>query len=223
MLSAVGVTIAVCLGMWSSEVGSGMPMTLAFSWHPVLMTLGYVTLMTLGRWAYLAEPSELLGTVDLQGRRNLHRACMALASAAVLAGYVAIFMAHWPSGKFFGYNFVEGTWSEWRCVLHVHVGYSLVVLAAAQVVMGFLKLNTLRTGGPRIFPFHGLVGKGVIILGTAEVLLATWFWAWAPQMKAAVSALAVTSCILGAFAPRSPGESPADQDGDEAELLSDSQ
>ncbi|CAK0887779.1 unnamed protein product [Prorocentrum cordatum] len=201
-MCAVGVTITVCLGMWSSKMGTGLAMTVPFSWHPVLMTLGYASLMTLGRWAYLADPSEKLGTADLQGRRIVHRACMTLACMAALSGYAAIFYAHWPSRQYFGYGFVKGQWSEWRRVAHVYIGYTLLVLVAAQAHMGFQKYRTLQNGGPRIFTFHGYLGKGILVLSTAEILLATWFWAWGARMKAAVAVLAVACGLFGACAPR---------------------
>mmetsp|Transcript_85625 Transcript_85625/g.232094 ORF Transcript_85625/g.232094 Transcript_85625/m.232094 type:complete len:240 (-) Transcript_85625:34-753(-) len=211
-LCAISVTIAVCLGMWSSDVGSGMAMTAAFSWHPVLMTLGYASLMTLGRWAYLADPNEKLGIVDLQDRRIVHRVCMILASTAALAGYVAIFVAHWPSGQYFGYGFVKGQWSEWRRVVHVYIGYTLLVLVAMQAYMGLQKLSTLRSGGPRIFTFHGSLGKGIMALSTVEILLAVWFWAWGTGMKVVVALLAVTCGLCGALAPRGLlGEATTDQ------------
>lgn len=202
VVCAVGVTTAVCLGMWSSKVGTGLAMTVPFSWHPVLMTLGYSCLMTLGRWAYLADPSEKLGIVDLQDRRNVHRVCMTLASAAAIAGYAAVFYAHWPSRQYFGYGFVKGQWSEWRRVAHVYIGYTLLVLVAAQAYMGLQKHKTLRSGGPRIFTFHGSLGKGIIALSTAEVLLATWFWAWGTRMKAVVAVLVVACGVFGAYVPR---------------------
>mmetsp|Transcript_74382 Transcript_74382/g.197469 ORF Transcript_74382/g.197469 Transcript_74382/m.197469 type:complete len:97 (+) Transcript_74382:2-292(+) len=68
--------------------------------------------------------------------------------------------------------------------------------------MGFQKYRTLQNGGPRIFQFHGYLGKGIIALSTVEILLATWFWAWGARLKVVVAVLTVACGLFGACVPR---------------------
>ena len=63
---------------------SGMALSSTFTWHPILMSIGFPCLMMLGRWAYV---SDEIG--DKETQRSVHRGLMMLATLIAIAGYVA--------------------------------------------------------------------------------------------------------------------------------------
>eukprot|EP00929_Paragymnodinium_shiwhaense_P074888 TRINITY_DN38305_c0_g1_i1.p1 TRINITY_DN38305_c0_g1~~TRINITY_DN38305_c0_g1_i1.p1 ORF type:complete len:239 (+),score=15.15 TRINITY_DN38305_c0_g1_i1:86-802(+) len=203
-LLAVGCTtgcvLMVAIGIWCGVQGGSIPLSVPFGWHPVLMCAGFSCWMPLGRWIYVTDAlgGDKLAdaAADKERRRPFHRALMTGAAAAVIGGYVAIFYAHLPKQVFFGYDFKQGQWNEdLSRLLHVYLGYLLVVLVLAQACMGLLKAYTLQHRGVRRFAFHGSLGKLIIQLGAFNILVATWFWKWSLAFKLAFGLL-VTGTAL---------------------------
>lgn len=192
---AIALPILVAVGMFG-KVGSAMPPTSWFAWHPVLMTLAFPTLMTMGRWSYTTAID-----LSLAWRRQMHRALMLLAVIAAVMGYVSIAKAHAPKGQWFGYNFPTDTWSESKRVAHTWIGYLLLVAMLAQAVMGMAKLRFLGQG-ERIFTFHGMLGKVILALTCVEMCLAIRFWEWDVKLKAPMFALTIVLAVYGVFMPR---------------------
>ena len=92
-----------------------------YSWHPILMTVAFPGLMTLGRWSYKTEPSW---GMEKSTQRTVHGLFMGLATIVALVGYLCIFMAHLPKKQFFGYNFADGKWEpETKRVVHSILGW----------------------------------------------------------------------------------------------------
>mmetsp|Transcript_126695 Transcript_126695/g.253193 ORF Transcript_126695/g.253193 Transcript_126695/m.253193 type:complete len:226 (+) Transcript_126695:60-737(+) len=173
VVACSGVTVLlVAAGMWLPAAGGTVPLTKAFGWHPVLMALAFPGFMTTGRWVYMAEN---LGS-KLE-RRSVHRATMLLAVAAMLMGYICIFLAHWPTRQFFGYDFRNGKWKPLLRVIHVWLGYPAMVLVLSQMVMGLRKAEALKHGR-RLFTFHGKLGKAIVLFGALTMVPAICFWPW---------------------------------------------
>mmetsp|Transcript_100548 Transcript_100548/g.215489 ORF Transcript_100548/g.215489 Transcript_100548/m.215489 type:complete len:228 (-) Transcript_100548:185-868(-) len=192
---AIALPVLVGVGMWG-EVGSKFPAKLWFPWHPFLMTLAFPALMTMGRWSYVTAID-----FSLSIRRQLHRGLMLLAVIAAIIGYVGIAKAHAPKAQFFGYNFIDHTWSVRTRVAHTWIGYLLLVAMLAQAIMGMAKLHVIGQG-QRIFTFHGMLGKVILALTCVEMCLAIRFWEWSVSLKAPMYALTVVLAILGVFMPR---------------------
>lgn len=185
------------VGMWAPVKGGSLPIHLAFGWHPVLMTMAFPCLMVLGRMAYLADDLLGLPRSDKPARRLVHRACMVSAALVMLGGYLCIFIAHWPTRQFLGYDFKQHTWKPISRVLHVYLGYLSIGLVLAQVFMGLRKAEALRLGR-RTLTFHGTLGKAIIVLGSAAVLAAVRFWAWSYAVKGLFVLLCLACVFFGA-------------------------
>eukprot|EP00928_Gymnodinium_smaydae_P083004 TRINITY_DN66279_c0_g1_i1.p1 TRINITY_DN66279_c0_g1~~TRINITY_DN66279_c0_g1_i1.p1 ORF type:complete len:228 (-),score=54.09 TRINITY_DN66279_c0_g1_i1:88-771(-) len=192
--ACVGVSVVMAVGIFGQVEGGSLKTNDWFGWHPVLMTIAIPSLMTLGRYAYVAE-----GALEMtkSQRRSAHRGVMTAATLVVIAGYVAIFMSHLKFNKFFGYDFEKKEWAEWRRTAHAWLGYAVLLLSLAQASMGMMKKHTLETTGERRFTFHGSLGKWIMGLGCLNVLLAAWFWKWSAGLKAAV---VLATCVCAAVA-----------------------
>lgn len=209
-LVALGSVVLTAIAMFAPVAGGGMDPKVWFGWHPVLMTLAFPCLMTLGRWSYLTNDDR-----PLTSQRALHGILMGLASLAMLLGYLAIFQAHLPQSKFFGYDFKAGAWSpDYKRIVHVYLGYALIFAVLAQALMGARKLQILGTG-QRVLTFHGNLGKGIVLLGLVNILIAIRFWAWSPVMKASLYALTIAAGVFAVVWPRPPKPN----DGEDANLL----
>lgn len=171
-----------------------------FGWHPVLMTLSFGLLMPLGRLPHLVEPA-LFGFKTTEARRTAHNILMGLAVVAMLLGYLAIFKAHLPTKHFFGYSFETKAWSSRSRVIHAWLGYAVILLALAQGTMGQWKQLCLRAG-TRIFPFHGTLGKVVMVLGVVNTMIAISFWMWNRPMQATLFVATGATLLLSALLPK---------------------
>uniref|UniRef100_A0A7S1RRX4 Cytochrome b561 domain-containing protein n=1 Tax=Alexandrium catenella TaxID=2925 RepID=A0A7S1RRX4_ALECA len=194
---SLSCVVLTAVAMFAPLMGGGMDPKVWFGWHPVLMTLAFPCLMTLGRWSYLTGDSR-----PLTSQRALHGILMGLGSLAMLLGYLAIFEAHLPQSKFFAYDFKAGAWSpDWKRVVHVYLGYALIVAVLAQAFMGARKLQVLGTG-QRVLTFHGSLGKAVILLACFNIIIAIRFWGWSTPMKVCLYALTIAAGVFGALWPR---------------------
>ena len=191
----IAIVSCACYGMFGDIDGGRMPTNDWFGYHPVFTVLGIPGFMTMGRWAYFLEGD----TMDKSDKRMIHRACMTCGLIFGILGYVCIFMTQWGTGNLFGYNFESHEWLEWKWVAHVALGYSCLILALAQTVMGFLKLEALKVGERR-FTFHGTLGKAIMVFGSCAVLVATYLWDWSSRYKAIMMVLA-GSTALAAIVP----------------------
>eukprot|EP00929_Paragymnodinium_shiwhaense_P100664 TRINITY_DN63174_c0_g1_i3.p1 TRINITY_DN63174_c0_g1~~TRINITY_DN63174_c0_g1_i3.p1 ORF type:complete len:230 (+),score=28.30 TRINITY_DN63174_c0_g1_i3:117-806(+) len=209
--SASGALFLSAYGIWGDVQGGNIPTKVWFGWHPVLTTLAFPGLMLLGRWSYISDSvpgTDGLSAADgkKQARRPLHRFVMSLAAIVALLGYLAIFMAHLPKGQFLGYDFKTGAFKPWRKLVHIYLGYTVLLAMVAQAVMGFLKLQALDSSGAKSFTFHGQLGKSIIFLGSANIAIAASFWMWSAAYAWSVAAVALLCGSLGAFWPSpSPG------------------
>lgn len=209
-LGVVALCVAVAVVCWQaiwSERYMGLPMNTWFGWHPVLMIISYPCLMVLGRYAYAVEPS--FGLETKESRRMMHLVLMVLATAAALGGYVAIYKAHVPMKKFGGYHFDTKTWDDWEWLLHVWLGYSIILLSVLQAIMGALKAYRLLDER-KSFAFHGNLGKVIIVGGCLNAAIGTHHWSWGPHIKSVLYVLILACGVFGSiypsFAARSSGE-----------------
>lgn len=192
-VAVIAVVGLATYGMFGDIQGGGKPFDDWFGYHVSFMVLGVQGLMTLGRWSYALEGESL----TKETRRNMHRAFMVTGVLAMGVGYLSIYKAHAPKNQFFGYDFVNGEWKEWKRLVHVYLGYSCIVLSVVQAVMGMMKLRAAQDSGEKIFGFHGFLGKAILLLAMMTVLMATWLWTWSVAYK---RCMVIVSCILGAAA-----------------------
>ncbi|CAE7342085.1 PGLP2, partial [Symbiodinium sp. KB8] len=204
MLAAFAVPVAVTYGMLGSGPGGSATLSTSFTWHPILMSSAFPCLMVLGRWVYVTDS---LG--DKQQQRPAHRGVMMLSTLVAIGGYIAIFMAHIKTPSFFGYNFAKHTWAVPSRIVHDFLGYSVLLLMLFQATVGLMKYWKLQAG-QKSFPFHGSLGKLIILLGSGNILTACIFWSWSMAFKALLAGLALSAALCGAFwpAPERPEAAP---------------
>lgn len=197
--AADGAMLAACVagfalvvvGIFSSSPGSGISPNGWFPWHPTMMSLAFLLLMPVARWAYVADP--MLGTK--QQRRTIHAVLMGLGVVAAATGYLAIFLSNLPARKFLGYDFANNTWDGWRQVAHAWCGYLTLLLVLTQAVLGPVKLWFLQSDGGRIFRFHGLLGEATLLLSTVVLILAISFFGWHFALQALVGLFVVLVAV----------------------------
>jgi len=219
VLLAFATFVLTAMGIWTHLQGGGIPISKWFGWHPVLMSAAFPFMMTIGRWSYVG-----FNLKDKGARRQLHRFAMSLSAVATCFGYLAIFMAHLPMRKFFGYDFNKSQWNpDWQRTVHSLFGYFVLFAVLCQAAMGMLKMSAVRKRGIRKFTFHGKLGKIIIWSGAANILLALLFWGWSAGMKTFMSALVVLTACFGTAWPKQEEEKDEEEeqskDGEEKECL----
>lgn len=193
----LGIVMVTGIGMWGPVAGGAMPPAVWFGWHPPLMASATMCLMVLGRWAYATESP--LGTKA--DRRRVHRAFMILSVIAMVIGYVAIFKAHLPARKFFGYYHLTQEWATWQRVVHIYLGYATILLTISQAVMGLAKYEYLKEG-EKVFTFHGTLGKAIITMAGAAVVMGTWAQPWDSGVSVLMGALTAGCVTFGTIWPK---------------------
>ena len=178
-----------------------------FSWHPILMALAFLLLMTWGALSYRTDTGDVvphlaqvlgLGT-DKQPRRILHGVLMASAFVFAVLGYVFIFVAHVRINESqIGLN------TTWDRALHVWLGYVLLTWLCLQVAAGILKVipaGEQPEWAVAVLKLHGTSGKYLLGLAYVNIMLGFWLkmnfavegWQW--PLKVALTAL--TAGLLG--------------------------
>jgi len=195
----------VIIGMFGQVEGGGFDSRGAwFPWHPVYMALSYPCCMGLGRLAYVARMRASINV-----RRALHACFMGCGVVAAALGYYAIFAAHWPGGKFFGYNFQQHEWKSGdgslARILHSWLGYAVLGASFVQGCSGPLKIKAIAAG-QRAHTWHGKLGKYIILGAMANLLLAVYFWPWSLRMKFLLCCLFTAAGLLAAMLPRHSGQ-----------------
>uniref|UniRef100_A0A7S1MSZ8 Cytochrome b561 domain-containing protein n=1 Tax=Alexandrium catenella TaxID=2925 RepID=A0A7S1MSZ8_ALECA len=208
LANAITVVVLVIVGLFTAAPGGGQNAKHWFPWHPVLMTIAFPALMSLGRFTFLTNEVRSMET-----RRKDHRLIMVVATVAMLFGYLCIFMAHLPKRRFFGYDFNTRQWGDYRRVAHAWLGYLLIFMVLAQSCTGIRKLSFLQAG-KRILVSHGNFGKTIIVLAGFNMLLAIRFWGWRNDYKVGMYIVTVLSVCFGVIWPR-----PETKDGEDDKLL----
>mmetsp|Transcript_31727 Transcript_31727/g.73635 ORF Transcript_31727/g.73635 Transcript_31727/m.73635 type:complete len:227 (-) Transcript_31727:166-846(-) len=194
-VAGLGSVVLTAIGMFGPVVGGNMDPKVWFAWHPIFMSLAFPCLMTYGKWVYVVNDDR-----PLSARRTLHGVCMSTASLAMLIGYLCIFMAHLPQEKFFGYDFKNGKWAEYRRVVHVYLGYLLICAVLVQALVGARKLQLLGKG-QRTLTFHGKLGKVIMVLAGLNIIIAVRFWAWKSSMKVPLYIFVIASTVFATVWP----------------------
>ena len=138
-----------------------LPAKLAFTWHPVLMTLAFIVFMPQGMNHYWAGT---LLEVDRAASRKKHAMYQIIAVLLAIGGWVAIFVAHSGASH-------TGSGASTVKQIHVWLGY-LVLLGV--VFQGFIGMMKLRK---KFAKWHGVVGPAIWFLGAVNVFLGACFWA----------------------------------------------
>ena len=159
-----------------------------FTWHPILMTVGFAGFMNEGLLQYY------LGDLDQKKRsesRIGHGMFQILCCACVLGGYIAIFRAHEKGQK-------SQFWSPgtpFIKVVHVCIGYVAVLMVLLQFVIGLIKLWAKLRRDESMYKWHGYSGITVYFLGMFNILLGCIFW----DSKTWVDGWSKTFAILCVF------------------------
>lgn len=202
---AVGSCVAIVV-LVATNIFANMSPKMWFSWHPVLMTLAFPCMMTLGRWSYKADPSW--GAEEKKTRRTAHGIIMGSATIIAVVGYLCIFMAHLAKKSFFGYDFGSGHWNpDHLRVAHSILGYIVIFAMIFQACVGVAKITKLNTDGIKTMQFHGFLGKVVMVGGAVNMLLAMLFWAFSGMLKLVLIALLSCTFFFAVIAPGSGAES----------------
>lgn len=192
----LGSTAAIAVAAFVPGIGAGMPLNSVFAWHTVMMTLGFAVFMSLGRRAYQMElPENVYADTSKQGRRMLHVCLMVTATMCVILGYAGIFIAHYPSKQFFGYDFTKAEWKPIMRILHVYLGYSAIALVIFQVLIGALKIKALQEGLAK-FKFHGQVGPIAHVIGLCAICAGAYIMPWNPALRVAAGASVMGIAVL---------------------------
>mmetsp|Transcript_99985 Transcript_99985/g.158258 ORF Transcript_99985/g.158258 Transcript_99985/m.158258 type:complete len:236 (-) Transcript_99985:97-804(-) len=200
VLVCVTLLLVVTYTMFKGLGGTNSP-TDWFGWHPVLMTLAFPVLMTLGRWS---RADGAWGTTSKDQRSKVHGCIMAVATVIAIVGYFCIFMSHLAKGSFFGYDFKEKHWNPDKFrIAHSILGYVVLSALISQAVMGLIKIDAKFKKEPvHMFLFHGTMGKIVMLGGTANMVTATVFWGWsAPTKVCMLTLVAITTAFSTAISP----------------------
>jgi len=194
---AAGACIGLFLLVFTTMLNNPGPSEM-FSWHPVLMTLAFPCLMTMGRWSYEVDPSW--GADKDWTRRKIHAFCMGLALIAALGGWLAILMTNGysPSAAWFHWH----GWSMRR--VHVINGYIVLFAMVFQAGVGICKAVKLIDGVESL-TFHGHLGKAVMCGGSVQMLLGIVFWTgFGATMKVVLITLLCATAFFS-IAPVAPG------------------
>jgi len=159
---AFAVTGILIIAVLSPSLG-GTGYSNLFSWHPILMSMGFFLFMTLGTLAYRDTNQSK------PFRRRLHALTMILATLSSLAGYVCIFLAHNQSGESqIGIN--ESSSRQ----AHVALGYIAFFWLLIQVFSGPIKAFILEAQGLRKVIWHGFSGRSCLLYGYLVAALGVW-------------------------------------------------
>lgn len=180
----------------------GLPKAVWFIWHPILMTMGFAAMMSIGRRVYHIDMSDMAKPA----RRRLHAALMVCAAFSVLVGYVCIFMAHLPMEQFFGYDFKKKEWKPWERVVHVYMGYASVALVLFQVIVGGMKYQWLQVGH-YTYRFHGDVGRITHVMGIATICMGVIIMAsWSIIARVIICLIVASTLLIFGVAKQFPAD-----------------
>jgi hypothetical protein len=148
------------------------------SWHPILMTFGFAFCMNEGLLAFY------FGDICDKARndsRKKHGILQVLSIFSVLAGYIVMFIHHFGSKKSNGTNKTIweahfGAGEPPIVLLHVWLGYTLIILTVVNVIIGIQKYVTKSKTGKSIAKWHGKLGLVIYLLGMFNIVVATIFW-----------------------------------------------
>lgn len=156
----------------SSGPGAGN----VFTYHPILMSFGFI-LLNSGTLSYYSKCEEDLSPkLHLQKQRFLHANIQILGSVSILIGIVCIWISHAKKGQSqFG---LESTLIK---KAHVWLGWSIVLLLCLQVIVGALKYSKPEV---KFAKWHGKLGKVILLFGLLNINIAIFFWSWSLNLKA---------------------------------------
>jgi hypothetical protein len=158
---------------------------IAFTWHPILMTISFLICMTQGIHSYLigfggdddgGDGGDGNGNGNGNGNnrtnksRTYHGILMMVALLTAIGGYVAIYIAH-SNGK--GHTAVGDPYIK---QFHTWFGYIILVGIVFQSLIGITKYTLLKTQNRNFAKFHGLMGPMLWIWGCINIFLGVWFW-----------------------------------------------
>lgn len=158
----------------------------AFTWHPILMTFGFTVCMNEGLIMYyfgdLAKESR-------HDTRKKHGVLQLLSILSIIAGYIAIFIAHEGKSQF-------GAGAPTIKQVHVWLGYVVILLTIFQVIVGINKYITKTKTGESIMKWHGYLGLVVYLLGQTNIVIASSFWGTKSFNKSLAIIFVISSVVI---------------------------
>ena len=162
------LSIVVVIGWIMSTRGPGL--NDVFSWHPILMTLAFLVFMTEGILSY---STVLPGDSARASRRKRHGAMQGLATIFFLMGYLMIFVKHEQTGAS---HFALGEDESAARVIHVWLGYGLLLASSIQVCVGISKYIRITQASVKIAKWHGKLGRVIYPIALGNICLAIEFF-----------------------------------------------
>jgi len=191
--SCIGLALFTFMTFLNNPGFSFTDHALMFPWHPVMMTLAFPCLMTLGRWSYHIDPSW--GADAKSTQRKMHAFCMGTATLAALAGYLAIVLAHEYHPASFPDHIVMKK-------IHYAIGRTVLLSMILQMGVGITKAMNL-IDGEKSMTFHGFLGKITLGGGLVQMLHGYLFWAgFAATTKAVLIPLLASVAYFAVIASR---------------------
>lgn len=158
----------------------------AFTWHPILMTFGFSVCMNEGLIAYY------FGDLSKEPRhdsRIRHGWLQLLSLSFILAGYVAIFIAHIGKSQI-------GEGAPTIKQIHVWLGYIVIALTIFQAIVGINKYLIKRKRGESIAKWHGYLGLFIYLSGQTNIVIASSFWGTKSWNKTLAIVFILSSVVL---------------------------
>lgn len=201
-------TSAVLLTYGPMTAEKGGPGSI-FSYHPLLMSLGFGLMISMGFWMFNYEdlPGEWIDSRS--ARRKAHALCQLTGISLIVMGYLAVMKAHrdTPGTKLFQVSDPDtASWTftigpSWIRLAHVIIGYLALGLMVVQLVVGALKYRSLTDDdddNDAEFSYHETIGNALFACGISNILIGVWLWeAWSLAVRAAISLTLCTSLVFG--------------------------
>mmetsp|Transcript_60151 Transcript_60151/g.135651 ORF Transcript_60151/g.135651 Transcript_60151/m.135651 type:complete len:294 (+) Transcript_60151:62-943(+) len=181
-----------------------------FTYHPLLMGMGFTLMISLGFWMFNYEdlPGDWID--QRNSRRKIHALCQLTGIACILGGYGAVAYAHiGTDAQLFQvsappFGFSQGP--PWLRLVHILLGYLVLLLICVQFTVGIFKYRAITDdddGNDDAYSYHEQIGNVLYASGLTNVMLGVWLWeAWSLALRCVITLTLVTSL---AFGPRWDG------------------
>ena len=121
--------------------------------------------------------------------RKKHGVLQLLSILSIIAGYIAIFIAHEGKSQF-------GAGAPTIKQVHVWLGYVVILLTIFQVIVGINKYITKTKTGESIMKWHGYLGLVVYLLGQTNIVIASSFWGTKSFNKSLAIIFVISSVVI---------------------------
>mmetsp|Transcript_52851 Transcript_52851/g.169262 ORF Transcript_52851/g.169262 Transcript_52851/m.169262 type:complete len:267 (-) Transcript_52851:63-863(-) len=177
-----------------------------FTYHPFLMSIGFSLLITFGFWMFNYEELPGKWSNTRESRRSMHAICQGSGCLCIVAGYVAVVLAHRGDSRAALFQVsappVGFPWGpSWLRLAHIVLGYLGLLLLPLQVAVGILKYRALTDqddDNDSSYTLHEYIGNAMYFCGTCNVVLGMWLWeVWSLPVRCVISCTTLTCFVFG--------------------------